>query len=196
MIADSSPRYRVVLVGDSSVGKTCILAQLVDHKFSKNEQSTIGANSQIYIEGINNNGKEVKVEMQIWDTAGQEKYRSLGPIYFRNASAALAVFDMTNKTSFENLGQWIRSFQDVAGENALVYIVANKSDLTSAIQISFNEAKAFASQQNFEVYETSALTGKNIQKMFSDLAKKLYEKSIPPLPTQERKVQNNNDKCC
>ena len=196
MNADNSSRYRVVLVGDSSVGKTCILAQLVDHKFSKNEQATVGANSQIYFENVNVNDKESRVEIQIWDTAGQEKFRSLGPIYYRNAAGALAVFDMTNRKSFENIGNWIREFQDVAGENTIIYIVANKSDLTEEIQVPFNEAKSFAFQQNFEIYQTSAKTGENIQKMFSDIAKRLYEKSVPVVPIQERKPHDDSNDCC
>lgn len=195
MNIDASLRNRVVLIGDASVGKTCILAQLIDHKFSQNESSTIGANSQIYIENINKDKKDCKVEIQIWDTAGQERFQSLGPIYYRNASAALAVFDMTNKTTFDHLEKWIESFREVAGQNALVYIVANKSDLTDQIQVPFIEAKSFAEQQGFAIYETSAKTGKNIQKMFYDLASKILDEKISSSsPIIENKPDNKN--CC
>ena len=197
MNVDNSSRHRLVLIGDSSVGKTCIRAQLIDHKFSQNEAATVGANSQIYIESINRDKKECKAEIQIWDTAGQEKFRSLGPIYFRNASGALAVFDMTNRTTFEHLGKWIESFRNVAGENALVYIVANKADLTEEIQIPFSEAKSFADKHGFMIYETSAKTGQNIQKMFYEIANQILDvKNVNSLPIIENKPQTEEKNCC
>lgn len=197
MNVDNTSRHRLVLIGDSSVGKTCILAQLIDHKFSQNEAATVGANSQIYFECISKDKKECRVEIQIWDTAGQEKFRSLGPIYFRNASAALAVFDMTNKKSFDNLDGWIKPFRDVAGENAKVYVVANKSDLTDEIQVPFSEAQLYAEKQGFAVYETSAKTGKNIQKMFYDIANEFVNiKNSNSFPIQKVEPQPEQNSCC
>ena len=172
MIADSDSYHcRVVLIGDASVGKTSILSQLIDHKFDPNEQSTVGANYQIFIEDFEGQ----KVEMQIWDTAGQEKFRALGPIYFRNAMGALVVYDQTNKISYENMPNWINSFKDIAGHNSIIFIVANKADLVDEIRVPFSKAQKFAEDNDYQAFETSAKTGKGIPEMFHKLAKTILE---------------------
>lgn len=111
--------HRVVTIGETSVGKTSIITQLVKKSFNPNEKSTVGAMFVVYnqkldtstlkdeLNNVNNNGGEVVVEMQIWDTAGQERFRSLGPIYYRGAEAAVVVFDFTSLNSFERLQSWI-----------------------------------------------------------------------------------------
>jgi small GTP-binding protein len=178
-----SVRVRVVLIGDSSVGKTSILSQLIDQRYYPDQSATVAASYHIfpsYHESHN-------VEMQIWDTAGEERFRALGPIYYRNTAAAIAVFDVTNRASFDNLPGWIQGFREVAGDHTVIVIVANKVDLVLKRDVTKDEAEKFA-QNYFRLYETSALTGDNVQAVFMDLAKELSKDTpeivaAPPLPS-------------
>jgi small GTP-binding protein len=169
LVDGGAVRCRVVLVGEPSVGKTSILSRLVQHQFHPNQTPTIGASYQIYVVDMNS----IKIELQIWDTAGQEKFRALGPIYYRNATGAIAVFDITNRTSFENLGLWIASFTEAAGDGATLAIAGNKADLESAREVTDAKAREFAIGQKAEYYETSASTGQSIEQMFTELAKRI-----------------------
>ena len=192
MIAnDSKLHARVVLIGDSSVGKTSILNQLSDHSFNPYEVNTIGSNYQLFVEDV----RGVKVEMQIWDTAGQEKFKSLGPIYFRNASAAIAVYDKTNHQSFDNIGNWIKNFRDVAGEKTTIAVAGNKADLKDACEVSEHEASEWAKTMNFIFMETSALSGVGIRELFSKVAAAIIDNQSSTqkkfTPAFEQKNENN-----
>ena len=163
---------RVVVIGEASVGKTSILNQLIDHCFYEHEQSTVGANYQLFVQEVDG----VKIEIQIWDTAGQEKFRSLGPIYFRNSLGAVVVYDVTNRHSFDNLETWITSFQDVAGTNTVVTVVGNKCDMPeSEIQIPESEAQKWAETKGYESFRTSAKTGVGVKETFYSLARQLLK---------------------
>jgi small GTP-binding protein len=185
---------RVVTIGDTLVGKTSIVSQLIEHTFREDEQSTVGTNFREFtlrIEGT-------QVELQIWDTAGQEKFRSLTPIYFRNTQAAVAVFAMDSQDSFKNLKEQIESFLAIAPD-AIVYIAGNKTDVDRQA-IDRNEAFAFAQAKGFPIHFTSAKTGDGIERMFADLCRDLFNKrerlisrSQMPLPRAE---QTNRSKCC
>lgn len=193
MIAENGTSFhcRVVLIGDPSVGKTCILSQLVDHKFSASEQSTVGANYQIYIEDING----LKIEMQIWDTAGQEKFKSLGPIYYRNALGALIVFDETSRQSFDNLESWIDAFNDVS-QNATIFIVANKCDMVNERQVNFSDAEEYARRKNYRAFETSAKTGYGVHELFSELASSIVSsKKSKTVPIPRPMAKDDDSKC-
>ncbi|KAH0786430.1 small GTP-binding protein [Histomonas meleagridis] len=186
---------RVVMVGDSSVGKTSILNQLVDHTFNRFEQSTIGSNYQIFVEDV----EDTKVEMQIWDTSGQEKFRSLGPIYFRNAIAAVVVYDQTSINSYEHIERWIRDVTEVAGPSTIIAVAANKSDLTNNAQVPFKEAENWAKSRGYIIMQTSALSGFGVYPLFSKLAEtivKLQLKQIEINGTDiERKDENRPCAC-
>ena len=166
---DSSTHLRVVLIGDSSVGKTSLLNQLIKHKFNEVEQSTLGANYQLYSQTVG----DTVVDMQIWDTAGQEKFRSLGPIYFRKAAGAVAVYDQTAKESFDHIGEWIDNFTDVAGSDTVVCIAANKCDLAKKSEISFSVAQQWAKSHGYTIIPTSALSGEGVIELFNEMAKQL-----------------------
>ena len=169
LVGDSSFHCRVVVIGDASVGKTSLLNQLIDHTFKEYEQSTVGANYQLFVQEING----VKVEIQIWDTAGQERFRSLGPIYFRNSLGAVAVFDQTNRQSFENLQDWIDSFTAVAGTETVICVAANKCDLADEQQVSDNEVEDWAKKNGYLFGRTSAKTGQGVTELFMNLATNL-----------------------
>jgi small GTP-binding protein len=161
---------RVVTVGDASVGKTSMVSQLIEHTFRLDESATIGANFREFSRRV----QGTRIELQIWDTAGQEKFRSLTPIYFRNAQAAVAVFAMDNEQSFDSLKAQISNFLAIAPD-AIVYIAGNKTDIRREA-VKRDEAVAFAQAQGYRIYFTSAKTGDAIERMFTDLCGELFEK--------------------
>ena len=191
MIVERSYHGRVVLIGDSAVGKTSILNQLFDHNANA-AVPTVGANYQIYVEEIDG----VKVEIQIWDTAGQETYRSLAPIYFRNARAAIAVYDVTSPGTLEALSDWVKLFRDVAGEDQLIFVVGNKIDLVDDRKVSRESARQRAESLGVrETREVSAKTGEGVEDLFTDLARKLIQSTTrveKTLPAQKA----NGTSCC
>ena len=189
---DDCIHCRVVVVGDSAVGKTSILNQLIESKFNPYEQSTVGANYQLYVEEIDGQ----KVEMQIWDTAGQEKFKSLAPIYFRNSSAAVAVYDQTSRPSFDHLQSWIKTFRDIAGTDTVVTIAANKCDLYESIEIPFDEAKEYAANEGIPIVSTSARSGAGVKELFSELAHELLNSNISSKKQKKRVIETEKpDKC-
>ena len=163
--------FRVVTIGETAVGKTSLINRLINGKFSEGENPTIGGNFLMHYEEFNGQ----RVELQIWDTAGQEKYRSLSPIYCRDASAGILVFDLTNKETFLKLESWYRIFADAAGQGAILYIVANKSDMKSEQQVSVEEAEKWASEKGCIFFVTSAKTGEGISELFKSIAEKLVQ---------------------
>ncbi|OHT15605.1 small GTP-binding protein [Tritrichomonas foetus] len=163
--------FRIVTIGDGSVGKTSIIVRLVENRFNAYEAATIGANFQTYIQIV----EGIKIEMQIWDTAGQEKFKSLNTAYYRNAAAAIAVFSLTSRDTFTNLSKEIETFYSVAGPNAIVFASANKSDLSDEFEVQIKEAKEWAKTRGFHLYFTSAKTGDNIPLLFNDLSLELYK---------------------
>ena len=134
---ENNSAFRVVVIGNDSVGKTSILTRLIQNKFSPYEPGTIGANYQVYHEIVEGES----VDMQIWDTAGQERFKSLTPVYCRNAAAGVVVFSLTNRVSFNELNHQVEEFIDIASDNAIVFVAANKSDMVDDFEVSFEEAK-------------------------------------------------------
>jgi small GTP-binding protein len=163
---DDQATFRTVTIGDSSVGKTSIVNQFIRHRFNSAEKNTIGALYDCYTEV--HEGRQI--EVQIWDTAGQEQYRSLSPVYFRSASAALLVFDVTNRTSFESLDDWLQLFKKSNSENTLVFVVGNKIDLVEERKVTIEEARDWARKHSSSYFETSAQNADGITTLFKSLA--------------------------
>ena len=196
-MTDQTHLYRVVLIGDSSVGKTSILNQLQTNSFDPNENTTIGAMFILHAEAVD---PQTIVEMQIWDTAGQEKFKSLGPIYYRNSAAAICVFDLTRKDSWLHVDKWIEAFRSTAGGNSIIFIAGNKVDLDDSRQVSKEEIQHWVEEKKYNYYETSAATGQNIATIFHELATILYQKSPVsyPIPKskQEKPPEEPKSMCC
>jgi small GTP-binding protein len=185
---------RVVVIGDSSVGKTCLVSRMMEDRFDSNEQPTVGANWQLYVRNFNND----RVELQIWDTAGQEKFRALGPLYYRSALGAIAVFDVSSRESFVHLGSWIDAFTEVAGTDVRIVIAANKSDLEEDRQVRVKESRDWASARGWMIYETSARTGENVESLFQALAEAILSNRYPEEQKTLVQPQSRNEpsKCC
>jgi small GTP-binding protein len=173
LISGTSFHCRVVLVGDASVGKTSLLNQLVTRQFNSLETPTIAANFQVFLEDVDG----AQIEMQIWDTAGQEKFRALSPIYYRNALGAIVVYDVTNRRSFEGLSDWISGFTDVAGNRTIITLVGNKCDVTDKV-VTFSEARDWAFARGYQIYQTSAKTNEGVKELFQGLAKEFVHQRL------------------
>jgi small GTP-binding protein len=183
---------RVVLIGDSSVGKTCLVNRLLDDTFDPLERLTIGADWQLYVHNLNGD----RVELQIWDTAGQEKFRSLCPLYYRGAAAAVAVFDVTNRATFEHLEKWIDSFMEVAGTQVSIAVAANKLDREGERVVSQKESQEWASAREWLIYQTSAKTGENVAELFQALAELVLHRQLPKDDGRKQVHEGETSNCC
>lgn len=158
--------YKIVVGGDTSVGKTAILKRLVKEEFDENTQATIGVGFFSYLLKAGNEN----VKLQIWDTASLERFRSIAEAYFKNAVGAVLVFDLTNRHSFNTLSRWIDKITSLCVPNAYVVLVGNKNDLGGERKVTEAEAQVFARRNNILYLETSAKTDYNIKVIFERLA--------------------------
>lgn len=198
---DNASVYRIVIIGDTTVGKTSIVNQHAHQYFNSKEAATVGALFVFYKENVSG----VDIEMQIWDTAGQERYQTLGPIYYRNAAAGIIVFDRTSRNTFENIPNWIKSFQDAAGSDAILVIAGNKSDLGDQIAVSNEEAEDFSKQFECAYFPTSAKENTGLNNIFQYIGKTILEKhpkafdviqSGPSLCEPQLKEESGFMNCC
>jgi small GTP-binding protein len=191
---DSSPA-RVVLIGDASVGKTSLLNAVMGCKFNNDEIETVGANWHLYT--YESGGSQM--ELQIWDTAGQEKYRALGPLYYRTSMGAIVVYDITRRSSFDSVPQWIAAFVGTAGTNVAIVVVGNKSDKIDDRQVSDREALEWCEAHNYDWYETSAKTGQNVQTAVEMLAEKVSRLEMIQILSENAGIGKRREqaqKCC
>lgn len=172
MSTSGNEAYKIVIVGESFVGKTAIIGRLIDKTFHTEFESTIGVEFRTY--NVMAGDREVK--LNIWDTAGQEKFRSVSKAYFRNAQGALLVFSLTDQKSFEALDGWLNDLQSLCTPNAVVLLLGNKSDLKDDRVVPNEEANAFATRHGLNYFETSALDASNIDEAFVRLATTITEK--------------------
>ncbi|KAK8863568.1 hypothetical protein M9Y10_011254 [Tritrichomonas musculus] len=198
--------YKVVVVGASGVGKTAIVQRLVDGSFTDEGQPTIGVEFKCYTTRVGDD----KVKLNIWDTAGQEKFRSVSKAYFRNAVGAILVYALNDRNSFDELGRWLNDLQSLSTPNCVILAVGNKLDLEEERVIPSSEAEAFAERHGLEYFEMSALDARNVEGTFAELTKKIHEKvkkgeikgnfqlNSPPIvvSAENRGVNNNSSGCC
>lgn len=158
---------KVVLVGDTKVGKSCILSRFVQGTFDRNMPATIGAAFLTKVIQTPNGN----VRLQLWDTAGQEKFRSLAPMYYRSAAVAVLVYDVTSKSSLDGLEDWAAEIADKAPTNIKLVVIGNKADMEDERCISLQQGREIANQFNAVLHgETSAKTGDGINEIFAKIA--------------------------
>ena len=155
----SVTRHKIIFVGDAGVGKTCIINRIVDNPFSDTYEMSIGVD--FMSKNLRYHGQNIK--LQIWDSAGQEKYKGLIPSYVRNSSIVFIVYDVSSKTSFNNVSNWITFIKSI--ENTTIILCGNKIDLTSR-EVQTSEGKQFAQKEGIAFFEVSAKTNENIKLMF------------------------------
>jgi small GTP-binding protein len=166
---------KIVILGHTGVGKTCLVNTYSRGYFTGNTTTTIGA---AYIHKVVDVDKQHRMSLQIWDTAGQERFHSMLPMYYRNAHGAILVYDVTDPASMEKLSGWITELHNKASPDLILSIAANKSDLVqdpSLACVPPEEAERFAAAHNATLFHTSAKTGKGIEALFTDLAQKVLE---------------------
>ena len=162
-------QFKVVLLGESAVGKSSLVLRFVKREFHEFQESTIGAAFLTQTVQID----DTTVKFEIWDTAGQERYHSLAPMYYRGAQAALIVYDITSRDSFLKAQNWVRELQRQASTNIVIALVGNKLDLASKRAVQNSEAKSYADDNNLLFMETSAKTAVNVVEVFTAIATRL-----------------------
>ncbi|XP_019469895.1 ras-related protein Rab-2A, partial [Meleagris gallopavo] len=154
------------------VGKSCLLLQFTDKRFQPVHDLTIGV--EFGARMITIDGKQIK--LQIWDTAGQESFRSITRSYYRGAAGALLVYDITRRDTFNHLTTWLEDARQHSNSNMVIMLIGNKSDLESRREVKKEEGEAFAREHGLIFMETSAKTASNVEEAFINTAKEIYEK--------------------
>ncbi|XP_041918756.1 ras-related protein ORAB-1 [Alosa pseudoharengus] len=164
--------FKLLLIGDSGVGKSCLLLRFADDTYTESYISTIGVDFKIRT--IEMDGKTVK--LQIWDTAGQERFRTITSSYYRGAHGIIIVYDVTDQESFNNVKQWLEEIDRYACENVSKLLVGNKCDLVSRKVVDFSSAKEFATSLKIQILETSAKNASNVEKAFLTMASEIQKR--------------------
>jgi Ras-related protein Rab-1A len=170
--------FKLLLIGNSSVGKSSLLFRFVENVWDDNFVPTIGVD-------FVNNGKKVK--LQIWDTAGQERFKNITASYYRGGNGVLVVYDITDRDSFENLNSWLIEIEKNANKNVYKVLIGNKSDLEEKRKVTYQEGKDFATSNGMQFMETSAKTASKVQEAFELLTQEIIKASVTKDRGMEKK---------
>ena len=196
---------KMVLIGDSSVGKTNIMSKFLKNEFREDSRATVGVEfgSKIF------NVDKYKVKTQIWDTAGQERYRAVTNAYYKGAKGAFIVYDITRKETFDSVEKWYYDLKNSGDKNLTIMLIGNKSDLENQRQVSKENGEEKAKSFQLAFMEMSALSGENLEKGFNLLVNEIFNKSKSELQkndylnlgdtVEEIELKNKDDnekKCC
>lgn len=162
--------FKVVLIGDSGVGKSNLLSRFTRNEFNLESKSTIGV--EFATRSIQTEGKTIKA--QIWDTAGQERYRAITSAYYRGAVGALLVYDITKRLTFEGIERWLKELTDNADPNIVIALVGNKADLQHLRAVTADDGTALSAKHRVSFIETSALDGSNVEEAFTRILTEIY----------------------
>ncbi|CAD6648217.1 BAG_1a_G0049170.mRNA.1.CDS.1 [Saccharomyces cerevisiae] len=178
---------KLVLLGEAAVGKSSIVLRFVSNDFAENKEPTIGAAFLTQRVTIN----EHTVKFEIWDTAGQERFASLAPMYYRNAQAALVVYDVTKPQSFIKARHWVKELHEQASKDIIIALVGNKIDMLQEggeRKVASEEGEKLAEEKGLLFFETSAKTGENVNDVFLGIGEKI------PLKTAEEQNSASNER--
>ena len=165
--------YKILLLGDSSVGKTCFLMRYSDNTFQEIHMSTIGLDYKLKNVQLDD-GKIVKI--QIWDTAGQDRFRSITKNYYKGAHGIILIYDVTSRKTYENIKNWVSQIKEEVSEKVTIILVGNKIDDEKNRKVTTEEGENMAKECRLDFFETSAKSGVNIDSTFNELVKKTVEK--------------------
>jgi Ras-related protein Rab-2A len=163
--------FKYIIIGDTGVGKSCLLLQFTDKRFQPVHDLTIGVEFGARMVTI----QDKQIKLQIWDTAGQESFRSITRSYYRGAAGALLVYDITRRETFKHLSVWLEEARQHSQKNMVIMLIGNKNDLETRRAVSFDEGKAFADQHGLIFMETSAKTAFNVEQAFLNTAEKIHD---------------------
>merc|ERR1719499_2685827 len=195
--AGKTVQYKLVLLGETSVGKSSLVIRFVKGQFHEYQESTIGAAflTQTVVVG------DYTVKFEIWDTAGQERYHSLAPMYYRGAAAAIVVYDITSAPSFARAKTWVKELQRQGSADVVIALAGNKLDREQERQVSTDEARKYAEENGLYFIETSAKTNVNVRELFMAIARKLPKENAESTRKDqgillENDFQGNKKKKC
>lgn len=193
---------KLLLIGDSGVGKSSLLLRFSDDSFSTSFITTIGIDFKI--KTIELDGKRIK--LQIWDTAGQERFRTITTAYYRGAMGILLVYDVTDEQSFQNIRNWIRNIEQHASDNVDKLLIGNKCDMVSEKQVEAARGQALAEEYGIDFFEASAKSNMNVNQAFTSIAKIIKKRLMDnPVPAPNNNgglalgggdAQKSKPKCC
>jgi len=194
--------FKLLLIGDSGVGKSCLLLRFADDTYTESYISTIGVDFKIRT--IELEGKTIK--LQIWDTAGQERFRTITSSYYRGAHGIIVVYDCTDQESFTNVKQWLQEIDRYACDNVNKLLVGNKCDLAAKKVVDFTTAKEYADQLGIPFLETSAKSATNVEQAFLTMASEIKGRMGPQSAAEHgagrvniqegRPIEANKSGCC
>jgi Ras-related protein Rab-2A len=167
-VDDSFYTFKFIILGDTAVGKSCLISKFREDQFTPEHTVTVGVTFTNQIMHIGT----AELKIQLWDTAGQEIYRAITRSYYRDSHCAIIVCDLTKRETFDSMIQWVKEIQTIAPRYCKIVLVGNKTDLPR--QVSSEELAAFAAQVGYPVFETSALTGSNIRAVFDECAMEVF----------------------
>ena len=185
--------YKILLLGDSSVGKTCFLMRYTDNTFQEIHMSTIGLDYKLKNVQLDD-GKMVKI--QIWDTAGQDRFRSITKNYYKGAHGIILIYDITNKKSFENVRTWINQIKEEVSEKVSIILVGNKIDDEEHRVVLTEDGEKIAKELGLMFFECSAKSGVNIDSTFNELVKKTVENYSKVAKGETLKNKKGGKKVC
>lgn len=187
--------FKIVLAGDAEVGKSNVLSRFIRNEFSVDSRSTIGvefATRTIAVE-------DKRIKAQVWDTAGQTRYRAITAAYYRGAVGALLMYDVTKPSTFASIKRWVEELREHASPHIATLLVGNKTDLEPLRAVTTEEAAAFAAENGMEFIETSALNASNVDSAFETVLTNIYHiqscKHVEPRSNPSKKPQRLTERC-
>eukprot|EP00923_Selenidium_pygospionis_P043031 GHVN01074159.1.p1 GENE.GHVN01074159.1~~GHVN01074159.1.p1 ORF type:complete len:216 (+),score=15.18 GHVN01074159.1:931-1578(+) len=188
-IRDYDKAFKLLLIGNSGVGKSCLLLRFADDNFTESYITTIGVDFRFRTMLLDN----TSVRLQVWDTAGQERFRTITSAYYRGADGIFLVYDTTDRDSFKCIDDWMREVNLCADDMAIKILLGNKSDLTAKRAVSVEEAQAKAAELGIGHIETSAKTAVNVESAFEQIARELLKSREETNPRSASGVVNVED---
>lgn len=190
--------FKFLIIGESGVGKTCLLLQFTEGSFTPNHLTTIGIDFKIKIINL----EEKHIKLQIWDTAGQERFRTITKTYYKGAHGIMLTYDVTDENSFKNIRNWVKQIEQNANNNVCKILVGNKCDREDR-KISYEEGAKLASEFNMHFFETSAKSNYNVNEAFTYLTKEIMSVSEPKklgdkdtIKINKKEEKKEDKKCC
>ena len=187
--------YKVLLLGDSTVGKTCFLMKYTDKTFQDIHMATIGLDYRLKSMKLKS-GKNIK--LQIWDTAGQDRFRAITKNYYKGSHGIILIYDVTNLQTFENVKTWVNQIREEASPNVVIYIAGNKIDIEDERKVEKESGEKLAEEFGFPFVETSAKNGININETFEDLVERIDKVygNVVQKPVKNKLYKAKGKTCC